>query len=222
MSKKKQTDIPDELRAPLLKAALLHAAFEGWGDKCLKLAADDIGVEYGLARLAFPGGATDMVGLLAQNCDREMQDRYAGADLKIREKITQLVRLRIEAEIPHRETARRGATFLALPQHQAAGLKMLYRTVDLMWKTIGDSSTDFNFYTKRLTLSAVYSATFLYWMNDSSENYRDTWSFLDRRIENVMTFEKAKARIKKLKIPDIWHTISKMRYGTSPADNSAP
>lgn len=214
-TQKKQTDIPDELRAPLLEAALPHVAFDGWGKKCLKLAAQDIDVEHGLARLAFVGGAVEMIDLLAHNCDAQMQDRYAGAELKIREKITQLVRLRIEAEIPHREAARRGVTFLALPQHHAASLKMLYRTVDLMWKTIGDTSTDFNFYTKRLTLGAVYSTTFLYWISDTSEDYADTWSFLDRRIENVMTFEKTKARLKKISTPDIWAYISKIRYRTT-------
>ena len=211
------TDIPDELRAPLLQAALPHVPFDGWSDRVLTLAAQDLELDPGLARLAFPGGASDMIDLLAQQQDQKMIDSCPEETLqasKIREKITLLVRSRIEAEQAIRETTRRSVTYLALPLNSAAGLKILYRTVDLMWKTIHDPSTDFNFYTKRMTLSAVYTSTLLYWLNDESENYTETWDFLDRRITNVMQFEKTKAQFRNIpdKLPDIWQKISALRY----------
>ena len=196
-----KTDIPDELRRPLLQAALPHVPFDGWSEKVMTLAAQDLGLDPGLARLAFPGGPGDMIDLLAIGQDQKMRDVCTDdilQSLKIREKITLLVRRRIEAEQDIREAARRAVTWLALPINSAAGLKILYRTVDLMWKTIHDPSTDFNYYTKRLTLSAVYSSTLLYWLNDTSEDYAATWDFLDRRIENVMQFEKAKAQVRNL------------------------
>ena len=134
--------------------------------------------------------------------------------LKIREKIALLVRSRIEAEQDIRETARAAVTYFALPINSATGLKILYKTVDLMWKTIHDPSTDFNYYTKRMTLSAVYSSVLLYWLNDESENYTATWDFLDRRITNVMQFEKAKAKIRDMtsKLPNFWEKLSHFRY----------
>ena len=219
------TDIPDDLRAPLLAAALTHAPFDGWSDKILDSAAGDLGIDPGLAKLAFPNGAREMIDLLAQQRDQMMQEACSPdllASLKIREKITLLVRRRILAEAPIRESARSAVTFLALPAHSATGLKILYRTVDLMWKTIQDPSTDIAYYTKRLTLSGVYSATLLYWLNDDSEDYQDTWAFLDRRIENVMQFEKTKAQARKLsaRLPDvttlIWENISRLRYPQKP------
>ncbi|PCJ33601.1 MAG: COQ9 family protein [Alphaproteobacteria bacterium] len=218
---KLNTDIPDDLRAPLLQAALVHVPFEGWGDKALALAAQDLKIEAGLADLAFPGGAGDMIDMLAQQQDQNMVDACpdeALKNLKIRQKITRLVKSRIEAEQNIREAARRAVTYLALPQNAALGLKILYRSVDLMWKTIHDPSTDFNFYTKRLTLSGVYSSTFLYWLNDESEDFTETWAFLDRRITNVMQFEKTKAQFKSGckattdRLPDIWQNISNLRY----------
>ncbi len=218
---KLNTDIPDELREPLLQAALTHIPFEGWGDKALALAAQDLKFEAGLADLAFPGGAGDMIDMLAQQQDQKMVDACPDKilkDLKIREKITWLVKSRIEAEQEVREAARCAVTYLALPQNAALGLKILYRSVDLMWKTIHDPSTDFNFYTKRLTLSGVYSSTFLYWLNDESEDFTETWAFLDRRIGNVMQFEKTKfqfrAKFKKMtdNLPNIWQNISSLRY----------
>jgi len=219
MKKPLTTDNPDDLRMPLLEAALDHVPFEGWHDKITELAAHDLDLDPGLARLAFPGGVNDMIDLLAQTKDQEMVIHAKELEgLKIREKITKLVRMRLEAEMPVREACRAALTHLALPMHSAQGLKILYRTVDLMWKTIHDPSTDFNYYTKRMTLAGVYSATLLYWLNDESENYTDTWAFLDRRIENVMQIEKTKAKMRGItdKMPDIWGLIHKYRHPHTP------
>jgi len=119
-----------------------------------------------------------------------------GADgLKIRDRIKLAVRTRIEQTVGGKESVRRGVAMLALPFNAGLALKLLYRTVDAIWYGAGDTSTDFNFYTKRATLAGVYSSTLLYWLNDRSEGNEASWSFLDRRIDDVMRFEKLKARI---------------------------
>ena len=91
-------------------------------------------------------------------------------------------------------TARRALALLALPLNAPLGLKLLYRTVDAMWYAAGDTSADFNFYTKRATLAGVYSSTLLFWLNDRSPGDEATWAFLGRRIDNVMSFEKLKGQ----------------------------
>ena len=204
MSKQKTEKTPDEARDSLLAAALDHVAFDGWSQKSLSQAAEDVGVEPGIVDLAFPDGA------VVKKASKTNIDK-----LKIREKITQLVKLRIETEFPYKEAAHRTVSFLALPQNHLASLRILYRTVDLMWKTIGDPSTDFNFYTKRMTLSGVYTSTFLFWLGDESEDAQDTWAFLDRRIENVMQIEKVKAKVRKkdIDLSKIWRELGKRRYG---------
>jgi len=63
-----------------------------------------------------------------------------------------------------------------------------------MWRIAGDTSTDFNHYTKRMTLGAVYASTLIAWLDDQSEGWSDTAAFLDRRIDDVMKFEKVKAQ----------------------------
>ena len=219
MNNKNTEKTPDELRDSLLQAALEHVAFDGWSTVTLKRTADDIGVDIGIVDLAFPGGVTEMIDLHAQNCDLEMLAQAAKINidkLKIREKITQLVKLRIETEVTYKEAAHRTISYLGLPQNHFKSLGFLYRTVDLMWKAISDPSTDFNFYTKRMTLGGVYTSTFLYWLGDESENSEDTWDFLDRRIENVMQIEKLKAkyRNKGFKLPNIWRELGKKRYGS--------
>lgn len=218
MNEKNEDKTPEELRESILEAVLRHVPFDGWGDATMKRAAEDIGIEIGIIDLAFPGGAIDMIDLHAQLCDIAMLNAAKEFDidsLKIREKITALVKLRIKAEMPNKEAVHRTVPYLALPKNHCSSLRMLYRTVDLMWKAISDPSTDFNFYTKRMTLSAVYSSTFLFWFNDVSDDNCDTWEFLDRRIENVMQVEKLKAKVrnKDLKLPNIWRELGKKRYG---------
>jgi len=219
MTSKKTEKTPDDYRESLLDAVMPHIAFDGWTKKSLNLAANDIGIDPRVVDLAFPNGAIDMIDLYAQQCDIQMLEVIKDSSfdkLKIREKITKLVRTRIEIEQKNKEACNRTVPFLALPQNYFQGLKILYRTVDLMWKAISDTSTDFNYYTKRMTLSAVYSSTFLYWLGDESEDHNDTWEFLDRRIENVMQIEKVKAKYRD-KQPDlagIWRALGKKRYGS--------
>lgn len=191
------TDI-QEMRAQLLASALPHAAFDGWTAQTLRHATREAGLTELDAYQAFPGGADDLLQFHLDTADREMVSAMLDLDLddmRIRDKITAGVRIRLEQAAPHKEAVRRGLNHMGLPHRTPRAFKALYRTVDLMWRTIGDTSTDYNFYTKRTLLAGVYSSTLLYWLNDQSEDHEATWAFLDRRISNVMQIEKAKAKL---------------------------
>lgn len=176
-------------RRKLLQATLPHVAFDGWSERALKAGAGDIGLDEAAALNAFPGGPAELLETFSREADRVMLERLEGLDLasmRVRDRIATAVRLRLEDLAPHREAVRRGLSFLALPGHAALGTRCLYHTVDAIWYAAGDTSTDYNFYTKRLLLSGVYSSTLLYWLNDRSEGFAETWAFLARRIEDVM------------------------------------
>ena len=187
----------EDMQAQLLAAALPHVAFDGWSETSLRAACQDLSITRQMAALACPRGAIDLAIRFHHDGDDSMQVVLQKTDInamKIREKITFSVRARLDA-ICDKEAVRRGATLMALPQHAAEGAGLVWGTCDRIWAAIGDSSADVNWYTKRLTLSSVYSATVLYWLGDNSPNHQDTWTFLDRRIENVMQFEKFKAQV---------------------------
>lgn len=178
----------------LLNAALTHVAFDGWSDACLKAAAVDAGIAPGLVRILFPRGAVDLAAAYHRRGDREMLARLAAsthAGLRFRERVTLAVRLRLE--VADRDVVRRGMALFSLPPHMATGAALVWGTADAIWTALGDTSTDVNWYTKRATLSAVYSASVLYWLGDTSEGHAETWGFVDRRIADVMWFEKTKA-----------------------------
>lgn len=187
-----------EARDRLLDAALPHVVFDGWTKTTLDAAIAESGVDPGLARLAFPRGGIDMALAFHRRADLALADELAGQDLstmRIRDRIAHCVRRRIELEADHAEAVRRGATLLALPLYAAEGARAIWQTADIIWNACGDTATDYNWYSKRMILGSVYSATVLYWLGDTSPGFANTWAFLDRRIEDVMRFEQTKARL---------------------------
>jgi ubiquinone biosynthesis protein COQ9 len=183
----------------IITSALPLVPFDGWNIKTLGQAALAAGYKKTDVVRVFSGGAIDAVDAYSRLCDRQMVDalsHYHLDDMKIRQRITNAVRLRLELQNHNREAVRRAAAMHSLPIYAHRGLRALYETVDNIWYAIGDNSTDFNFYSKRLTLAAVYGATLRMWLDDNSPGHEATWQFLDRRIEDVMKIEKAKHQLK--------------------------
>lgn len=186
----------DELEL-LLDAALPHVGFDGWSEVTFRAAVAESGLPEALARAVAPRGAVDLAAEYHRRGDALMGERFAAADtsvLRYREKVALLVRLRLEAVDP--EVVRRGMALFSLPNHAPEGVRLIWGTADAIWTALGDTSVDVNWWTKRMILSGVFSATVMFWMGDKSEGSVATWEFLDRRIEDVMRFEsfKAKAR----------------------------
>ena len=219
--KKSRTRKPRDdaaLKQAIGQAALPLIERNGLTESMLKQAADKAGMDRAALARLFPKGPLDLVEAISEFHDDEMEKRLAKAKLstlKIRERTKRAVMARLEILRPHKEAARRAAAFLTLPPHAATGAKLLYRTVDRMWRAAGDTSTDFNFYTKRAILAGVYSSTLLRWFADDSEEEADTSAFLDARIDNVMQFEKFKADWRE-RAKD-WPSLSEIlsRFGSS-------
>lgn len=188
----------DSVKTALLQAALPHVVFDGWSDATFGAAIQDTGTDPVLARAICPRGAVDLAVEFHKQGDQAMLTRLASADLagmRFRDKIATAVRFRLEA-VPDKEAVRRGTTLFSLPQYAPDGARLVWGTCDHIWAALGDTSEDVNWYTKRATLSAVYSSTVLYWLGDDSPDQQPTWDFLDRRIENVMQFETFKAQVR--------------------------
>lgn len=207
----------EKLREKILAEALPHVAFDGWSDKTLREAAERAEASEAELKAAFPRGAIDAIVAFSDDADRRAFDKIQDTDLKsmrVRERITFAVRTRIETIAEHKEAARRAAAVLALPQYALDGATCVYRTCDTIWRAVNDTSTDFNFYTKRALLAGVVTSTMLYWFADNSDDFADTWKFLDRRIADVMQIEKVKAQVTKLAegLPNPFTILGALRY----------
>jgi ubiquinone biosynthesis protein COQ9 len=198
----------EDQRDQLLEAALVHVPFDGWSRRSLFAGARDLGVEPGLVRRLFPRGGDDLLAQLERWADRRMLAQVevdALGAMRIRERIGTLVRARLEALAPHREAMRRAVAARLLPGNAMAGCASLWRTVDLMWSVAGDKADDYSYYTKRSLLAAVWTSTFLFWLEDRSDGMRDSWAFLDRRIGDVMQIGALRARI-----GDAWRRLGRL------------
>lgn len=205
------------IRAQLALAVGENAVFDGWTGKAIDTAGRQLGVDPALARLAFPKDQLGMIQAYIAGIDAAMAAHFTPeliAGLKIRDRIRELVWFRLQAMGPAREAVRSAHAILARPQNAVKGLAIGWNSADLMWRLAGDTSTDFNHYTKRLTLSALYAATLLAWLDDRSEGWTDTAAFLDRRIGNVMSFEKWKGqwRGSSIRRPSLSRFLGRLRY----------
>ena len=187
-----------ERRDRILEAALAHVPFDGWSRKSLYAGARDAGFDAATARLLFPGGGDDLLDHLDDWADRRMLARLDELDLgtmRVRERVAAAVRARLEVLAPHREAVRRALAARTLPGNAVRASRNLWRTVDAMWSAAGDVGGGFGYYSKRSLLAAVCSSTLLFWLEDRSEGFGDTWAFLERRIDDVMRIGGVRSRV---------------------------
>ena len=173
-----------------LLAFLPNAAFDGWTMEALAATARSLGISLEKMQDIYPKGVEDMVRHFVVWTDAQMQKKAKGKkfeSLKVREKIAFCIKTRLDVLAPHKEAVKRLQIHFMQPLNTPLGLKMLAETCDTIWRTCGDMSTDYNFYTKRLLLSGVYTSTIWYWLKDSSPDHKKTWQFLENRIKNVLT-----------------------------------
>ena len=215
-------------RKAVLTAALRAVPFDGWSARTLAGAVESAigaGADPMQARGAFPGGPRQLLAFFTAQADRDMAAEATArglADGPVRERIAGIIRLRLDMLAPHREAIRRALALQLLPGHAAGAMRSLYRTVDGIWRAAGDDSADFNYYSKRALLAAVYSATLLRWLDDQSEDYAETWEFLDRRIAGTLRLGKLRRRAEKLlhRLPSPLAPLVRLRHGRG-ADETA-
>jgi ubiquinone biosynthesis protein COQ9 len=187
------------LRARILEAFAPHAAQSGWTEAAFRAACRDVQVSEGEALVACPRGVADLFDAFAERADQAMLEALADLDLasmRIRDKVRAAVQLRLEAQAPYKGAARAMTRALTNPLRAPEATRLVWRTADRIWRALGDKSTDENFYSKRAILSGVLASTYARWFSDTTPGHEETWAFLDDRIENVMQFEKFKARLK--------------------------
>lgn len=205
-----------DIREQILAEALKDIPFQGFSDAVLMGAAERAGASRAQTRAAFPDGPASLVEVFSHWADRQMETHMQSVDTaSVRGRVARAVRARLEALAPHKEATRRAAAFLALPPNAPLAAKLMFRSVDAMWRAAGDRSSDFNYYTKRGLLAGVYASTFVYWLSDFSEGHEATWTFLDARIGDVMNIQKMRSNLERAatKLPDLFGILAKLRRG---------
>ena len=187
-----------KVKDDILLATLPNIAFDGWTDAAMEAGAVEAGYEPEMAVRAFPYGVSELLAYFADYINREMSVRIAEMDMSsmgVGKRLEEAMKIRLEIEGPHREAVRKAMSYYAMPLNAGQGIQVVWKAVDEMWWACGDESVDFNYYTKRASLGAVYSATMVYWLNDESENFEDTILFHRRRLMDVVNAVKTRKEI---------------------------
>ena len=208
----------ERLRQLLLEAAIPIVAEKGWTPAALRAAAEAAELSEGEVKLACPNGVDDLIDAFTAAADEAMCEALAEMDLpnmRVRDKVRAAVLARLEAQVLVKPAARMLSRALALPHRAPMAARMLWRTADLVWRALGDRSTDGNYYSKRTILSGVLASTYARWYADDAPDFEATKAFLDARIENIMQFERAKAKLKPAGavMEDVIGFAARMRYG---------
>lgn len=209
----------------LLDAVLPHVPFDGWSAQSIDAAVDDLGMAPADVQVLCPRGALDLAVAYHKRGDGAMTRAMSGADLagmRYSEKVAHAIWLRLAHA--DREVVRKGASLFALPQNAGDGAALIWGTADAIWRTLGDTSDDVNWYTKRATLSAVYGSAVLFWLGDDSVDGQATRDFIARRIDNVMAFEKVKAQARENKLlsalaSPLEHILGAVKAPSAPPDD---
>lgn len=188
----------DELRVALAPKIAAAVAFDGWSREAVASAAAGMGVDPDVAAYAFRGGAMEMIAAWIAHVDARMEEAFLSdvlAVMPMRERIRALVQFRLDCLDGMEEALRRALAIMAMPQNVPQAVKLGWHSADGMWRLAGDTATDYNHYTKRATLAGVYAAVLAVFVDDASEGKAEARAFLGRRIEGIIRFERAKAKL---------------------------
>ena len=201
----------NQIRFDLIKAMLTHVPFDGWTWESMEQGAKDIGFEkkktlslrIKIFKGLFKNGSIDFIDIFSEMIDLEVKEKYESIESKpdkIPEKIKKIIMIRLNLCEKYKEAVRSSISLTAIPKNTKISLNILYRTCNSIWRMAGDKSTDFSFYTRRMSLAAVYTSTLLFWLNDKSNDNVETEFFLDRRlndISKISSFKKPFSEFKK-------------------------
>jgi ubiquinone biosynthesis protein COQ9 len=202
-----------KVKDDILLATLPNVVFDGWTDTAIEEGACEAGFEPAMAVRAFPNGVNDILAHFADYINCAMAARLEEMDLGdkgIGHRLEAAMRVRLSIESSYREAVRKAMSYYAMPQNAPQGVQVVWKAVDEMWWCCGDDSVDFNYYTKRASLAAVYSATMVFWLNDDSENQEETILFYRRRLMDVVKAVQTRKKIFS-KLEDAFCKLSRPR-----------
>ena len=210
MIMKTKTSDCNQIRIDLIRAMLTHVPFDGWTWEAMEQGAIDIGFEkkktssyrMKIFKDLFKNGSIDFIEIFSEIIDLEVKEKYDLLEFKperVSEKIKKIIMIRLNLCQKYKEAVRTSISLTAMPINAKISLKILYKTCNSMWRIAGDKSTDFSFYTRRISLAAVYTPTLLFWLNDNSNDNVETEFFLDRRLKGINKISRLKKPLSDVK-----------------------
>eukprot|EP01119_Soliformovum_irregulare_P012099 TRINITY_DN3123_c0_g1_i1.p1 TRINITY_DN3123_c0_g1~~TRINITY_DN3123_c0_g1_i1.p1 ORF type:complete len:294 (-),score=52.50 TRINITY_DN3123_c0_g1_i1:76-957(-) len=186
-----ETSYPNTFEDPrpnILEAALKQVKTHGWSKEALSVGAETIKLP-SITHGVFPEGEYDLVNYFVDKSTRDWVSKiptFRLEEMTPKERLKKLIQTRLEYNIPYMSHWPQAMAILAHPTHLPQSLHHASVLVDEILHQAGDRSVNFDWYTKRAGVLGIYTATELYMITDTSRGFESTWSFLDRRIDDMI------------------------------------
>ncbi|WP_091735314.1 COQ9 family protein [Phenylobacterium immobile] len=177
----------------VLDHALRLAPAHGWSWPMARAAGAAAGLSEGETDLLLPQGPKDLAALACRRHDQQCLAALSDVEpmsLKVRERIARGLEARLAVALAGAAAERRLAGFLALPQNLPLAGRLAWASADSLWRWAGDTATDENHYTKRAILSGVLATALAIGLSEGQDG---AFAYVQRRIDDVMAFERWKA-----------------------------
>ena len=147
----------------------------------------------------FPNGYKDLINLAITELNQSLENKVKKINIinfPISKRIKKILSIKLELLNEEKVFYRKTFNHLLLPQNSKIMKKNLYNSVDNIWYLAGDNSTDFSFYTKRITLAAIYvNALFVFY----NTNIEEAGFNIDKNLKRISKIPKIKDRFSFLK-----------------------
>ncbi|GAM22978.1 hypothetical protein SAMD00019534_061530, partial [Acytostelium subglobosum LB1] len=188
----KTEEQPQDLRQVVLDRAMQYVPLYGWSEAAIAKACTDLGYAPTMHGL-FENGGYDLAFHFVNRCNKQLKEKLSGdvlATLTQRERVKMVIKVRLSMITPYLNRWAEAMQLLAHPSNLTTSAPSMASLVDEIWHLVDDRSTDFEWYTKRGLLAALYTSSELYMLNDTSPEHKDTWRFVDDRVDDMVSLLK--------------------------------
>ncbi len=195
--KKSQNNYLLKKRLEVLKYAKIFISEKGLNKNSLENISKRYGLNINEIELLFPEGNIDLIKFTLEQLNKELEEYCKKIDLirlPVHKRIKKVLLSKISLMNKNKLFYRSIFLNLLIPKKNFSLSNQLYNSVDQIWFIAGDSSTDFNFYTKRLILSGIYSRVILFFFNNN--NQEELENILDESLKRVSKIPEIKSKLK--------------------------
>ena len=195
--KKSQNNYLLKKRLEVLKCAKIFVSEKGLTKNSLENISKRYGLDINETEILFPEGNIDLIKFTLEQLNKELEEYCKKIDLRRlpgHKRIKKVLLSKIFLMNKNKLFYRNIFLNLLIPKKNCSLSSQLYNSVDQIWFIAGDSSTDFNFYTKRLILSGIYSRVILFFFNNN--NQEELENILDESLKRVSKIPEIKSKLK--------------------------
>ena len=199
--KKKKKQILDKRRIEIINLSKDLIIKHGWNDLLFKKIHENKIVNIKELDVLFLNGYREMIRFFFDNLNKKLEDKNKNQNFlrePVHKRIRKILISKLEIINKDKPFFKRTFNYLLIPGNYRLLTKLLYKSVDTMWYISKDSSTDFNFYTKRMILVGIYIPVVIHLLN--KDNMLETERKLDNLLFKVSKIPKIKNKFKLLRI----------------------